>query len=100
MEALWMGVPVVTLAGKMHAGRVGVSILGNMGLEEFVAADEGAYIEIAAGLAGDVARRIELRGSLRERMRGSVMCDGAGYGKRFGEALRGMWREWCAGAGR
>jgi len=97
-EALWMGVPVVTLAGKMHAGRVGVSILENVGLGDCVATSEDEYVELAARLAGDATRRAELRGTLRERVRGSAACDGAEYSKRFGEAVRGMWTEWCGGA--
>lgn len=78
-EALWMGVPVVTLAGAMHAGRVGVSLLSAAGLCECIATDIGRYIEIAAELAGDVNKLASLRTSLRERMRASPMMDHAGF---------------------
>jgi predicted O-linked N-acetylglucosamine transferase (SPINDLY family) len=51
-EALWMGVPVVTLAGRTHAGRVGMSLLGAAGLGDLVARDAGEYVRIAAGTGG------------------------------------------------
>ncbi|MBI1189422.1 MAG: tetratricopeptide repeat protein [Tepidisphaera sp.] len=91
-EALWMGVPVVTLAGNMHAGRVGVTLLRGVGLEALVARDEGEYVRLAAGLAADVGRRAELRRDLRRRMREGVLCDGAGFAARFEQALRGLAR--------
>ena len=53
-EALWMGVPVVTLAGRRHASRVGVSLLANVGLREMIAGSVEEYVGIAAGLAGDL----------------------------------------------
>ena len=99
-EALWMGVPVVTLTGAQHAGRVGTSVLRNAGLEELIAGSVDEYVERAAELAGDAARRAGLRASLRERVRGAVLCDGAGYGTRVSAAIVGMWQEWCAGAAR
>lgn len=85
-----MGVPVVTLAGEMHAGRVGVSLLHAVGLEELVARDEAKYVEIAARLAADSSRRAEMRAGLRARMAASVLCDGSGFAGRFEAALRTM----------
>ena len=87
-EALWMGVPVVTLAGDMHAGRVGVSLLHAVGLGALVARDEQAYVELGAALAADASRRAMLRAGLRTRMAGSVLCDGAGFAERFESTLR------------
>lgn len=83
-----MGVPVVTLAGDMHAGRVGVSLLHAVGLGALVARDEQAYVELAAALAADASRRAMLRAGLRTRMAGSVLCDGAGFAERFESTLR------------
>ena len=95
-EALWMGVPVVTLAGNMHPGRVGASLLTALGMPELTAKNEDDYIRIAAELAADVQRLAGLRRSLRERLISSSLCDGAAFGARFTGALRAMWLDWCA----
>ena len=86
-EALWMGVPVVTLAGGTHAGRVGVSLLEAVGLGELVAGDEAGYVRIAAALAGDVNRLSGLRSGLRARVEGSALCDGVGFCRGFERAV-------------
>jgi predicted O-linked N-acetylglucosamine transferase (SPINDLY family) len=96
-DALYMGVPVVTMAGSMHASRVGVSLLSNVKLEELIANDEDGYVKIAVELARDVERRRELRSGLRARMLASPICDEAGYGARFAGMLRGVWARACAG---
>ncbi|MBI1189423.1 MAG: tetratricopeptide repeat protein [Tepidisphaera sp.] len=93
LEAMWMGVPVVTLAGGVHASRVGVSLLQAVGLQELVAKREEEYVEIAAGLVMDAERLAGLRGGLRERVRASVLCDGAGFAARFGRMLRAIAEE-------
>ncbi len=97
-EALWMGVPVVTLAGDRHVSRVGVSLLAALGHREWIAAQEDDYVRIAAALAQDTERRTALRRSLRDEMRLSLLCDHAGQARRFGMALRECWQQWCAGA--
>src|SRR5207249_3107221 len=74
-EAVWMGVPVVTLAGTTHAGRVGVSLLHAAGLGDLVGADTDAYVRIAAELAADRARLRGLRAILRDHVAKSVLCD-------------------------
>jgi predicted O-linked N-acetylglucosamine transferase (SPINDLY family) len=94
-EALWMGVPVVTLAGRVHAQRVGVTLLHAAGLDDLVAATEDQYVEIARGLATSPDRLTELRSGLRGRLASSSLMDKAGYAARFGEALRQCWRLWC-----
>lgn len=96
VEALWMGVPVVCIAGRSHVSRVGTSLLTTLGLGELVADDAEGYIRIAAALAGDAARRSELRASLRGRMSSSALMDGAGFTRRLESAYRQAWREWCA----
>lgn len=74
-EALWMGVPVVTLAGGSHVGRVGCSLLRRVGLDDLVAADQDAYIDTAIRLARDRQRLAELRSTLRSRVQASPLGD-------------------------
>jgi protein O-GlcNAc transferase len=98
-EALWMGVPVVTLAGRTHHSRVGVSLLSAIGRAEWIARDEDDYVAIAAGLAADRAGLAAARMGQRAAMAGSVLCDEAGFTRRFEAALRACWREACGAAG-
>ncbi len=75
-EALWMGVPVITLAGDRHAARTGVSLLHNAGLDEFIALDEESYIAKVVALANDGEQRRHLRQTLRARLRAARLMDG------------------------
>ena len=95
-EALWMGVPVVTLAGRVHAGRVGASLLAAAGLPELVAATEADYVARAAALARDLDRLEALRLGMRDRLAASPLLDRTGFARDFEGALRAMWRDWCA----
>jgi predicted O-linked N-acetylglucosamine transferase (SPINDLY family) len=87
---------VVSLAGKMHISRVGASLLTNVGLGSLVADDEERFVEIASTLAKDVAALTELRRGLRGRLQASPLMDGKTFAREFGEAIRTMWRQWCA----
>jgi predicted O-linked N-acetylglucosamine transferase (SPINDLY family) len=93
-----MGVPVVTLAGTIHAARVGVSLLSNVGLAELVARTPEQYVELAVGLAGDLPRLAELRATLRARMQASPLMDEKGFAGDVEAAYGQMWRKWCASA--
>jgi predicted O-linked N-acetylglucosamine transferase (SPINDLY family) len=94
LDALWMGVPVVTMVGKTVVGRAGSSILGNLGLTEFVAASEDDYVSIARKLALDVAKLDGLRRNMRERMRRSPLMDAGEWTRSVEAAFRKMWRSW------
>jgi predicted O-linked N-acetylglucosamine transferase (SPINDLY family) len=98
-EALWMGVPIVTLAGDRHAARYGVSLLTRAGLAEFVATSPTDYVETAARLAADRERLAVLRAGLRARLAASTLCDSVRITRRLEDAYRLMWREWCGSAG-
>lgn len=95
-EAMWMGVPVVTLAGRSHVSRVGVSLLSNVGLAEFVADSDEEYVRIAASLANDIPRLADLRRTLRPRMEHSALMDAPGFARNIEAAYREMWHKWCA----
>ena len=94
-EALWMGVPTVALAGDRHLARVSASLLHRVGLDELVAPDVDAYVDIAAVLAADPARMTALRAGLRPRMAASSLCDTTGFARSFEAAYREMWSRWC-----
>ncbi|MCE7975110.1 MAG: tetratricopeptide repeat protein [Leptolyngbya sp. PLA1] len=89
-EALWMGVPVVTLAGGVHAARVGSSLLSAAGLADLVTPDEDSFVRAVSALASDVERRRMLRGSLRGMVRTSPLCDGPAFARRFEAAMRSL----------
>jgi predicted O-linked N-acetylglucosamine transferase (SPINDLY family) len=95
-EALWMGVPVVTLAGDRHASRVGESLLRAVGQQAWVATSEDAYVELCASLATAPASKDAVRSELREALKGSLLLDHPGQAARFFSALRQAWVAWCA----
>jgi protein O-GlcNAc transferase len=94
-DALWMGVPVVSLAGATAVGRGGLSILSNVGLPELVAHDADHYVQTAAALAADLPRLAELRATLRARMQQSPLMDAPRFARHVEAAYRTMWRRWC-----
>lgn len=95
-EALWMGVPVVTLAGSTHVSRVGASLLTHLGSPEWIAADTDGYRRIATGLGEDIPRLDAIRRALRGRMKDGPLCAGPGFTAGLEETLRGLWRRRCA----
>jgi predicted O-linked N-acetylglucosamine transferase (SPINDLY family) len=98
-DALWMGVPVVSLVGRTSVGRGGKSILTNIGMSELIAQTPEQYVHIAAALAGNLPRLAELRGILRQRMQASPLLDAPRFARNMEAAYRQMWRSWCAGSG-
>ncbi|HXV07996.1 MAG TPA: tetratricopeptide repeat protein [Burkholderiales bacterium] len=92
MDALWMGVPVVTLRGDRHAARVSASILHTLGLDQMVAASAQDYVQIARRLALDVAGLETLRRTLRQRLQASPLMDGVRFTRHLEEAYLRMWQ--------
>lgn len=98
-DALWMGVPVVTLAGRTAVARAGSSLLSHVGLEEFVARSQEQYVDCAAALIRDTDRLAQLRGDLRGRLRASPVMSAHDFTRGLESAYREMWRNWCASRG-
>ena len=97
-EALWMGVPVIALWGDRPCGRTSASVLAQVGLEGLISEAPDRYGKVAVELAGDLERLRTLRAGMRERLRVSPLMDEAAFARRFGAALRDMWRRWCLSA--
>jgi protein O-GlcNAc transferase len=95
-DALWMGVPVISLTGGTAVSRAGASLLSNVGLERLVAHDKRHYIELAAELIRDKKRLAALRSGLRARLESSPIMDAAAFTRNLEAAYREMWRTWCA----
>jgi predicted O-linked N-acetylglucosamine transferase (SPINDLY family) len=94
-DALWMGVPVVTLPRQSAISRGGLSILTFLGLPELISASPEDYVRIAAELAGDLSRLSQLRSTMRERMKASALMDIQGFRRDVEAAYRQMWLNWC-----
>jgi predicted O-linked N-acetylglucosamine transferase (SPINDLY family) len=93
-EALWMGVPVITLAGQIHASRVSASLLTSLGRQDWMATGVEDYIELARRMAGDIEKLKQLRNALREQMQASSLCEPLAFACKVERAYREMWREW------
>ena len=98
-DALWMGVPVVSLAGRTPVSRAGSTLLSNLGLEHLVARSEEQYVDCAAELIRDQGRLAELRRQLRGRLESSPVMNATQFARDFEAALRPAWRAWCASRG-
>ncbi|MDT8399502.1 MAG: tetratricopeptide repeat protein [Pseudomonadales bacterium] len=100
-DALWMGVPVITLSGQRYVERISTSKLLAMGLPELVADSPADYLEKALALAENPGRRAELRASLRQDLLDSPLGDGKGLAQAMETAFQDMWdkRQSLAAAG-
>jgi protein O-GlcNAc transferase len=94
-EALWMGVPVLTLAGNTFLSRQGVGLLMNAGLPEWIASDADDYVRRAVAHAGDLQKLSALRAGLRPQVLASPLFDAPRFARHFEAALRGIWHKWC-----
>jgi predicted O-linked N-acetylglucosamine transferase (SPINDLY family) len=97
-EALWMGVPTVTLAGDSFAARHALSHLSNVGLADWAATDVEGYVARAITSARDIQALVALRAGLRDRVKASPLCDAPRFGRGLAAALRHVWAERCAQA--
>lgn len=98
-DTLWMGVPLVSLAGERWSGRMSRSILAAVGLDDWVAPDVERYVDRAVAMAADLAGLSDVRTSLRGRLEASAFCDGPGFTRGLEAAYRRVWRRWCRTAG-
>jgi len=96
-EALWMGVPVLTLPGDRPASRQTIGFLETLGLSNWVATSPADYVSRAAAFASDPIRLREQRRSIRPRMAASPLCNGVLFARDLEAAYRQMWRRWTAG---
>jgi predicted O-linked N-acetylglucosamine transferase (SPINDLY family) len=90
-DALYMGVPVVSLRGNTSVARGGASLLASLQLIELLASSPDEYVRIATHLAGDLPRLAELRRTLRTRMKKSPLMDGVGFVRDLENLYRQMW---------
>ncbi len=95
-ECLWMGVPVVTLAGSIYQSRVSAGLLHEVGLGCLAAEDFARYVAIAVALASDLEALAQLRGGMRARLASSPFLDGRRLAREVEQAFREIWRQECA----
>ncbi len=99
-ETLWLGVPVITLAGQTFVARAGVSLLSNCGLTQLIACSPEEYVVLAAGLAREPLRLADMRVRLKESLPGSPLLDAPAYAQALDAHYRAIWRQWCSQQGR
>lgn len=95
LDALWMGVPTVTLVGETVVGRAGLCQAMNLGLPELIASTEEAYVDAARSLSSDLGRLSALRQTLRVRLEQSPLMDGARFARNIEAVYREVWRRYC-----
>ncbi len=96
VEALWMGVPVLTLRGTRMIARQGAALLHNAGLADWIADAPEAYLQQAVARAADLPALAHLRARLRAQVPASPIFDASRFAGHFHDALREMWRAWCS----
>ena len=93
VETLWMGVPVVSLAGPSLVHRIGLTFLTRAGFPEWVAHSENAYVDVAVALAADIDGLGRIRRGMRDRLRQSILFDAASHARELEGAYIAMWNE-------
>jgi len=99
LDALWMGVPVITAPGRIISSRLATATLSAMGLDDFIAADGEGYVQLAVNHAGDLASLAQLRATLRGRLAATEFGDPVRYTRAVEQHYRAMWRKWCVRRG-
>ena len=97
-DTLWMGVPVVTLAGPRSVSRSAASILTTVGLSDWIAASPEDYVRLAVEFSMNRGMLAGIRGSLRQRLQRSPLMDEKGFVRDLEALYRHMWRRWCTDA--
>lgn len=97
-ESLYMGLPYVTLAGRMGVGRIGASTLAGLGRKEWIAQTEAEYIDKVVALASDIPALARTRAGLRQEMQASALMDEPAFARKVEAAYRGMFKKWCEGS--
>jgi protein O-GlcNAc transferase len=95
-DALWMGVPVLSLKGQRFISHQGETILNSVGLNDWIASGHDEYIALALAKAGNLEALSDLRHSLRERLLASAFVDAVRFSASLEAVWRGMWVKWCA----
>jgi predicted O-linked N-acetylglucosamine transferase (SPINDLY family) len=98
LDALWMGVPVVTIRGNSAVSRAGFSQLKNLGHEELAGESSQQFVAIAKNLAADVPRLAELRRGLRRQMERSPLMDSGRFARALESCYRDVWKRYCEGS--
>lgn len=97
-ESLYMGLPYVTLAGRLGVGRIGASTLAGLGRREWIAQTEAEYVEKVVALASDIPELARIRAGLRQEMQASTLMDEPGFARKVEQAYRDMFTKWCEGS--
>ena len=96
-DALWMGVPVLTVPGERSSSRSTASILNTAGMTDWIATSPEDYVQRAVRFARDTPAITELRKTLRSRLRNSPLMDEPRFAHDMENLYRSMWQDWCAG---
>ena len=94
-EALWMGVPVITMAGRTFAGRHAASHVSTAGYPEWVAKDPADYVARAARMAGNTEALADIRANLRAHVAASPLCDAPRFAADFTRLMQALWNDAC-----
>lgn len=96
VEALYMGVPVITMPGETFAARHAASHIYNVGLQDWIVGDKQDYVDFAVSWMDRLDELATLRATLRSQVLNSPLCDAARFAQNLESALRTMWKKWCS----